>query len=174
MTDNEIIKALECCGVKHDCSKCSYLKDATIHCVNAIIKDAIDLIERQKAEIERLNRCNWHISNDLSEEINRNIRLQAEIEELLVELKRFKKIKTTVNEFWSELQKITTFKKKSKPTLEELLEYMKNLKVEAIKEYIEKLKSKAYLSDGVTGFQEMVVDVRDIDETYKEMVGDTE
>ena len=46
------------------------------------------------------------------------------------------------------------------------------IRAEAIKKYIEKLKSKAYLSDGVTGFRNMVVDVSDIDKTYEEMMGE--
>lgn len=59
--------------------------------------------------------------------------------ELNTEIERFKKIETTVNGFWSEMQKLSTFKKKRNPTLEELLEYMDNLKAEAIKEFAEDL-----------------------------------
>lgn len=53
------------------------------------------------------------------------------------EIERFKKIETTVNGFWSEIQKLAMFKDKETPTLEELLEYMDNLKAEAIKEVAE-------------------------------------
>ena len=56
MTDNEIIKALECCI--HDdydyCKECPYLKNKPCH--EGLIQDAFDLINRQKAEIERLER----------------------------------------------------------------------------------------------------------------------
>lgn len=50
MTDNEIIKALECCGCdNYQCDNCPYAyKTCTVY------KDSIDLINRQKAEIERL------------------------------------------------------------------------------------------------------------------------
>ena len=53
MTDNEIIKALECCcGTAHDsCRDCPY---SDIGCEDELEKDALDLINRQKAEIERL------------------------------------------------------------------------------------------------------------------------
>ena len=47
-------------------------------------------------------------------------------------------------------------------------------KVEAIKEFADRLKEKAYLDDGVTGFQDVIVEVNDIDNLVKEMVGDTE
>ena len=57
MTDNEIIKALECCtDIDLDsCEKCPI----RIECYNNTIdikKAALDLINRQKAEIERLNK----------------------------------------------------------------------------------------------------------------------
>lgn len=60
MTDNEIIKALECCATDDgdDCFQCPYgnivYKSANGGCVNRCRKDALDLINRQKAEIERL------------------------------------------------------------------------------------------------------------------------
>jgi len=53
MTDNEIIKALECiAGDEIECSKCAY--HDIDRCGVWVPKDAIDLINRQKAEIERL------------------------------------------------------------------------------------------------------------------------
>jgi len=57
MTDNEIIKALECLrGKQTFCRECKY--SAHLHyreCQQAAAQDALDLINRQKAEIERLN-----------------------------------------------------------------------------------------------------------------------
>jgi len=56
MTDAEIMKALECCSrdsIKH-CGVCSYdEKETDTYCVNYLIKDAFNLINRQKAEIEK-------------------------------------------------------------------------------------------------------------------------
>ena len=50
MTDNEIIKALECCGIRNiDCTSCPYY--GKTYCVSA---DALDMLNRQKAEIEML------------------------------------------------------------------------------------------------------------------------
>ena len=56
MTDNEIIKALECCFIKIDCTDCpkNVNKPFTEDCLVSVAKQAIDLINRQKAEIERL------------------------------------------------------------------------------------------------------------------------
>ena len=57
MEDKEIIKALECCcGTAHDsCRDCPY---DDIGCEDKLEKDALDLINRQKAEIERLTEEN--------------------------------------------------------------------------------------------------------------------
>ena len=61
MTDEQIIKALECCATDKtdDCFQCPYdnivYKPGNGGCVNRCRKDALDLINRKKAEIERLN-----------------------------------------------------------------------------------------------------------------------
>ena len=57
MTDEQIIKALECCIQGDQCAySCPYDDDESDcnKCTSALAKDALDLINRQKAEIERL------------------------------------------------------------------------------------------------------------------------
>ena len=57
MTDTEIIKALECCSIRNHCaSSCPYddEDDTCVECTSKLTKDALALINRQKAEIERL------------------------------------------------------------------------------------------------------------------------
>lgn len=51
-TDDEIVKALGCCG-SENCRGCPY-RNGICHQGNPMIRDARDLIIRQKAEIERL------------------------------------------------------------------------------------------------------------------------
>ena len=55
MTDNEIIKALECCsnGEYVDCFNCPYKNFPLRECSSENAKDVIAIINRQKAEIER-------------------------------------------------------------------------------------------------------------------------
>lgn len=53
MEDNKIIKALECCGVNCSCKDCTY-KKIPVYCNRKLMEDALDLINRQKAEIDRL------------------------------------------------------------------------------------------------------------------------
>ena len=56
MTDNEIIKALECCSKNPlNCRECGYKGRCNrIDCYDYLKRDALDLINRQQAEIERL------------------------------------------------------------------------------------------------------------------------
>jgi hypothetical protein len=57
LTDNEIKKALECCG-KNTCRECLYnISDDRfdLTCTTNMAKDALGLINRQQAEIERLS-----------------------------------------------------------------------------------------------------------------------
>lgn len=49
MTDNEIIKALRDCM----CINCPYLDDLDKFCIEPVLKDVIDLINRKQAEIEK-------------------------------------------------------------------------------------------------------------------------
>ena len=58
MTDNEIIKALECCTDEsyENCNECPYSTD-TLSCERLkLLEDSLELINRQNAEIERLRK----------------------------------------------------------------------------------------------------------------------
>ena len=68
MTDNEIIKALECCIKGNHCrSDCHYDSedDSCIECTSKLAKASLDLINRQQAEIERLKSDNDILSKNL-------------------------------------------------------------------------------------------------------------
>lgn len=58
LTDNEIIKTLECCKKAtnyEDCKNCYYVKCTNPRgCYRELLNDVLDLINRQKKEIERL------------------------------------------------------------------------------------------------------------------------
>ena len=62
MTDNEIIEVFENCIVKQRCDwqACPYYDFD--RCEEEVAKDALSLINRQKAEIERLQHTNKEIS----------------------------------------------------------------------------------------------------------------
>lgn len=54
MTDNEIIKALEYCRDSEDCIICPYIETTDMYCEDKLRIDVINLLYRQKAEIEKL------------------------------------------------------------------------------------------------------------------------
>lgn len=51
MTDNEVIKALECCLTHTKCEECPMNQKR--NCMTELMKNALDLINRQKEEIEQ-------------------------------------------------------------------------------------------------------------------------
>lgn len=53
MTDEQIIKALECCIYDTTCQECPY--NELPECISVRHKNLLGLINRQKAEIEKLN-----------------------------------------------------------------------------------------------------------------------
>lgn len=54
MTDNEIIKALECCIKECDYEHCPYYVNDRYECGDNFNKDILNLINRQKAEKETM------------------------------------------------------------------------------------------------------------------------
>ena len=79
MTDNEIIKALECCknslSEKDACGDCPLYEEEEVTCITILSKNALDLINRQKAEIDILIRKKESLRDEIAEQ-------QAEIERL--------------------------------------------------------------------------------------------
>lgn len=67
MTDNEIIQALEYCFTndfgKTNCNKCAFYT-ATAKCMDDMQNAVIDLINRQREEIERLQKGNKLLSEN--------------------------------------------------------------------------------------------------------------
>ena len=127
MTDNEIVKALECLRGKHIfCRECKY--SAHLHyreCQQAAANDALDLINRQRAEIEK-----WKKNCDeLYEQMSERLKAELEIERRLSERR-------------------------------------------AIKEFAERLKKEEFYYDTEDGYEGYVVEVKEIDNLVKEMVGD--
>ena len=58
MTDNEIVKGLEIhCNGEIGCQGCPLEKESDGLCVDCLARASLDLINRQKAEIERLNKA---------------------------------------------------------------------------------------------------------------------
>lgn len=154
MTDEQIIKALECCGEPKQmgCTHCS-VSDECIQGELNIGALVLDLINRQQAEIEKLHDVINGLEKQSHKELLSFCELSEKYEKVQAEIERLKgskstgleHIESTVSEFWDGLQKMSMFKGKEKPTLEELLEY-----IEQKDEEIRRLqKDKADIIDAV-------------------------
>lgn len=125
MTDNEIIKALECCAIKHNCADCPQLGNKK--CIDTAMKGVLELTALQKAEIERLE-------NDIEAK-------EIEYGDMVDQCKSVEK-------------------------------HLEKAKAEAVKEFAESLKEKAYTPKPYG--MAKVVDGYEIDILVKEMVGDAD
>lgn len=81
MNDNDIIKALECCSTNGGggCTRCPAYNYGSQKCVDELHLQAINLINRQKAEIERLQKHNSkmarkHYNNGIADFVKNLVR----------------------------------------------------------------------------------------------------
>ena len=90
MTDNEIIKALKCCSIDNHigvCKECPFA-DVCDEDEQALQKHALDLINRQKAEIERLKDYNENLQTANTALSNEILEIKSKaIKEFAEELK---------------------------------------------------------------------------------------
>lgn len=95
MNDNDIKKALECCkrACVNRCEGCSYRE--RLMCALDLRKDALDLINRQQAEIERYKGVIKLLENDVQ---------TAKVEAVKAFVKKFEKkikdVKFTIGQTW--------------------------------------------------------------------------
>ena len=89
MIDAEIIKALECCSeYKTFCDECSYRLKRVEYCDSDLLKDAIALINRQKAEIDILIRKKDALRDEVESLREENKQIKEGIEKLLQKLQQ--------------------------------------------------------------------------------------
>lgn len=162
MTDNEIIKALECCKTENgnDCENCPYqnvgYKPGSGGCCNVLMGDALDLINRQKAELELK-------TMDINSLASERDALQEMVEEQKAEIERLSKTVVDLNANLSEsIHCFTRMETLYKIKCNEL----KVAKSEARKELAERLKQKRCAKGS------RVIYVDRIAETLKEMEGE--
>ena len=145
MTDEQIKKALECCGknvLYENCGDCPYEKDfGKDHiCTIKVAKDVLDLINRQQADIEDYRRN----VKQLTETLTGGNGLRIRVDNMIVYA----------------------------DDLEEWLEFCDKQKAEAIKEFAERLKEKTYRPNPYPYIE--ILTKEDIDSLVKEMVGETD
>ena len=136
LTDEEVVKALECCK---DC--CCKQCDEELN-----FQEAIDLINRQKEDIEALYRINAESEKEIYE-IRKELLGKENLEE---------SFKRSVRDFDKRLEKTVKLER-----------------VYAYKEFAERLNEKAQIADCFDSYN-MVVGTHFIDNLLKEMVGEEE
>jgi hypothetical protein len=133
------------------------------------------ITEEQQAEIERLTTeleqktemmANLGVEFDKAQK-NADIHLDH-VRFLQKELKKFQHIESTIDEFWDGLQKLSMYKGKEKPSLEELLEYIEQVKDEAVIEFAKTLNDT---SEDCTGKGYPYVLCKDIDRIADDWTG---
>ena len=157
MSDNEIIKALEICATG-SCAGCPANK-RNANCLTSLTENALDLINRQKAERNRLN-------NELHGKVEYIHEQRDVIDEKKSEIERLRaKVEKRTNE---KLELGMFYTQKLKAT-----------KSEAIKEFAERLKDKSQAETYYDNRLEKPIKTYritddDIDNLVKEMVGEQE
>lgn len=160
MKDNDIIKALKCCIFKENCAEkscelCPY--EINYECREIMFQDAINLIKHLKNEneiLEAKHNCLAHLSIKSDNLINRQ---KAEIE-------RLQKTQSDIDNFARELCKERMLKGKAIADFEDLQEYIRKEKSEAIREFAERLKKRFLVIP--------LIVVQEIDNLVKEMTED--
>ena len=146
MTDTNIIHALQCCGVETNCRNCPLYEERSADCIYTVLKNALDLITRQQAENENLKVENQSLRSAANS-------LKMHYEEAQAEVENYKHLDVI---------------------LHTAIDITANIKSEAVKAFAERLKEKSeivHLFSVHTGDRYMV-DIDDIDNLVKEMVGE--
>lgn len=162
MTDNEIIKALECCINDHCTTSCpmNNTTDVRLECKYLIAKYALDLINRQKAEIEALIAGQETLQKYRDEEINR----------LEIELKAMRGAANSYKAEVERLQKendvlIETYSKCQIAIIKESIERIKQIVCDHCHPDFNKDGKPINVWDAVNGYKA-------IDNFFKETVGE--
>ena len=181
LTDNEIIKALECCG-RESCFGCPYR--GKCHQGNPMITDALDLITRQQTEIERLRKEVNLVSIQFQDLQERYEEAQTENENLKVENQSLRSAANSLKMHYEEAQtKIESLKifrgyaEKRASDYKTMRDKYLNAKSEAVKECLAKVKNYTKTHCNPYGKPDFDYDtsikiLNFINKLAKEMVGD--
>ena len=149
MTDNEIIKALECCANCEDCfygiTNCPLVEET--ECRSLLAQNSLDLITRQQSKNKRLGKEVDLVSIQFQDLQERYEEAQAEIEQWKEEANKYQKL-------WCIA-----------------MDDIEIAQSEAIKEFAERLKDDSFEDKG---YYYDIILVTDIDDVLKEMIGETE
>lgn len=160
MSDVEILKALKICSANKGCKGCSYYDLGSSSCLEQVCKDAAELIEKQRAEIEHLRNLNLLAEQDIAD---RDKMLKQKVEDVYADfMKDYRLMEEELN---AACDKYLALERKSKrmirldaehkfchvignahvytKTLDDYYDLKKGIGNQAIKEFAEVLKARA-------------------------------
>ena len=96
LTDNEIVKALECCKYEYDtkCELCCYNFYSRTGCRGELRRNALDLINRLQAENEQLTKDKENLAYSLANAVGQKMTAKAEAYEECIEKLNDKSIRS--------------------------------------------------------------------------------
>ena len=137
MTDNEIIKALECC-IKNTCSECPFYKNWSTHRCGELRNLTLDLIkqlkERDKKNENIIRYADKTIEKQQAETAEANEKLQAQADTIFL----YEKV---IKDKTAEIERLKSRVEATEISKQKLLLCFKTAKSEAIKEFAERLKN---------------------------------
>ena len=160
MTDDEIIKALECCFMEQQCNYCPLYKEHSADCLDTVLKNAHALITSQQAENENLKVENQSLRSAANS-------LKMHYEEAQAEIKGLNaKNMLTMSE-----------RNAFRTSFYEVSKQLKTAKSEAVKECLAKVKNYIKTHCNPYGKPDFDYDtsikiLNFIDNLVKEMVGE--
>jgi FtsZ-binding cell division protein ZapB len=183
MTDAEVKKALEVC-IDGYCRGCCYGDTDQRHCRDDLMQEALDLINRQEAEIRHLDQESDILQADV-ENVNRiNDELNAENESLIAEIERLwlcidelKKLVGKHEPNYDPSEEVDTIVQRI--TILDTPSLQAKIKTEAYKEFTERLKEYREivgydrdLKCDIYG-SHIHIDIDEFDNLLNELVGDS-
>ena len=130
-TDEQIVKALECCQSHTitDCRDCPNRASGD-NCVNELMSNALDLINRQKVEIEEFEIERKKLQDRIVSLFNENEGLQTELQ----------------------------IYKQDRMTLYERIELVEKTRTKTVKEFAERVINLIYSADDINPITEWQID----------------
>ena len=154
MTDNEIIKALEIC-ILGDCSGCDCRCGSVGDCRDTLNKHSLDLITRQRAEIERLEKTQVQYVKAWVDEFVSRLKIDCSLA-----IPNGALLNNVIDELVESM----------KSDFSRLLDFTNLIQVKAVKEFAERLKTEQSFYDGQE--TRIYLTEKDLDNLVKEMVGE--
>lgn len=156
LTDEEIVKALECC-VELDCNKCP-IKEECCDDENydILLLNALDLIRRQKAEIERLTSLYDGKSGFMTSSIG-DLPLTVDgLRKAVDEIARLYRVQAELQEYneknFNDAKDLRRKNADLQKEVERLTEEIKSIKAMSAEQVVESEKLKKSIAEAVNSF----------------------